>query len=122
MSSPVRAEREETAPLPLTTGTMRVTQELPMISVELGEALFNEQAKLRCEVLLWQRWVRYLALGAMVLLSLVFGSGVENALIPLAALSVGYIGVVLCTAWILQHSPGPTAQTWFPSLLLAADI
>ena len=35
-----------------------------MVSVELGEALLHEQSKLRCEVLLWQRWVRYLALGA----------------------------------------------------------
>lgn len=122
MSSSVRVEREETHPLPLTTGTMRVTQELPMISVELGEALLDEQATLRCEVLLWQRWVRYLALGAMVLLSLVFGSTVEAAMLPLAAVAVGYIAVVMGTAWILQHRPGRFARAWFPSLLLTADI
>src|SRR4051812_4093759 len=104
------------------TQTMRVTQELPMISVELGEALLEEQAKLRCEVLLWQRWVRYLALGAMVLLSILFGTTATDALLPLAVVAVAYIGVVMATAWILQHKPGPFARTWFPSLLLTADI
>ena len=72
-----------------------------MISVELGQALVTEQGKLRCEVLLWQRWVRYLALGAMVLLSLVFGSAVQGALLPLAIIAVGYIGVVMATSWVL---------------------
>ncbi len=123
MSTPVRAEREETPPLPLTTtGTMRVTQELPMISVELGATLLSEQAKLRCEVLLWQRWVRYLALGAMVLLSLLFGSTIQDALIPLAGVAVGYVAVVMITSWILQRRPSPFAQTWFPALLLTTDI
>src|ERR1041384_326313 len=121
MSSSVRAQREETPPLPLTTGTMRVTQELPMISVELGEALLSEQGKLRCEVLLWQRWVRYLALGTMVLLSIVLGTGLQDALLPLSLIAAAYVGVVLATSWILQHRPGQIAQTWFPSLLLAAD-
>src|SRR5258707_701993 len=110
MSSSVRVEREETPPLPLTTGTMRVTQELPMVSVELGEALLDEQATLRCEVLLWQRWVRYLALGAMVLLSLLFGSTAEDAMLPLAIVAVSYVAIVMGTAWILQHSPGPFAR------------
>ncbi len=123
MSTSVRAPREVTSPLPRTTGTMRVTQELPMVSVELGQALLNEQAKLRGEVLLWQRWVRYLALGAMILLSLLFGgSGMQEALVPIGVLSVAYIGVVLSTSWILQHNPGRLALSWFPSLLLATDI
>lgn len=101
---------------------MRVTQELPLVSMELGAALLGEQAKLRCEVLLWQRWVRYLALGAMVLLSLVLGSDVPASLVPLAILSAAYIGVVMSTSWILRHDPGDIAQAWFPALLLAADI
>ncbi len=108
--------------MPLTTGTMRVTQELPTVSVELGEALLDEQAILRCEVLLWQRWVRYLALGAMVLLSLVFGSTEEDALLPLAIVAVSYVAIVMGTAWILQRVPGRFARTSFPSLLLTTDI
>lgn len=94
-----------------------------MVSVELGQALLSEQAKLRGEVLLWQRWVRYLALGAMILLSLVFGgSGMQGALVPIGILSIAYVGVVLSTSWILQHNPGGQALSWFPSLLLATDI
>jgi diguanylate cyclase (GGDEF)-like protein len=93
-----------------------------MVSVELGEALLLEQAKLRREVLLWQRWVRYLALGAMVLLSLFFSSTMQDALTPLALLAGGYIGVVLSTAWALERVPSRAAQSWIPSLLLTADI
>jgi diguanylate cyclase (GGDEF)-like protein len=93
-----------------------------MVSVELGEALLVEQANLRREVLLWQRWVRYLALGAMVLLSLFFSSTMQDALTPLALLAGGYIGVVLSTAWALERAPSRAARSWIPSLLLTADI
>jgi diguanylate cyclase (GGDEF)-like protein len=93
-----------------------------MVSVELGEALLIEQANLRREVLLWQRWVRYLALGAMVLLSLFFSSTMQDALTPLALLAGGYIGVVLSTAWALERAPARAARSWIPSLLLTADI
>jgi len=102
--------------------TMRVTQELPMVSVELGEALLVEQANLRREVLLWQRWVRYLALGAMVLLSLVYSSTMQDALVPLALLATGYVGVVFSTSWALDRASSRAAQSWIPSLLLTADI
>jgi diguanylate cyclase (GGDEF)-like protein len=93
-----------------------------MVSVELGEALLVEQANLRREVLLWQRWVRYLALGAMVLLSLLYSSTMQGALTPLALLASGYIGVVFSTAWVLDRSSSRAAQSWIPSLLLTADI
>jgi diguanylate cyclase (GGDEF)-like protein len=102
--------------------TMRVTQELPMVSVELGEALLVEQANLRREVLLWQRWVRYLALGAMVLLSLIYSSTMQDALVPLALLATGYVGVVFSTSWALDRASSRAAQSWIPSLLLTADI
>ncbi len=99
-----------------------VTQELPLVSVELGEALLAEQAKLRCEVLLWQRWVRYLALGAMVLLTLLFPSTVDDGFVAMATIGACYVGVVMATTWMLQHSPSRRVQLWFPSLLLTADI
>ena len=121
MASPNLIVRDD-EPMALSPLTMRVTQELPMVSVELGEALLVEQANLRREVLLWQRWVRYLALGAMVLLSLLYSSTMQDALIPLALLAGGYIGVVLSTAWALENSPSRAAQRWIPSLLLTADI
>ena len=106
----------------LAPSVARVTQELPLISVELSQALLIEQGKLRCEVLLWQRWVRYLALGTMVLLTLVFSFTVQDAVWPLGVIAAGYIAVVMSTAWLLQHNPSRLTETWFPSLLLTADI
>jgi diguanylate cyclase (GGDEF)-like protein len=93
-----------------------------MVPVELGKALLAEQATLRREVLLWQRWVRYLALGATVLLSILLGSNVQAALIPLAVLSGAYVAVVMTTSWTLRRDTRPAVQDWYPSLLLAADI
>ena len=93
-----------------------------MLSVELGEALLAEQATLRREVLLWQRWVRYLALGALVVLSLVLGSNVPRALLPLAILSLAYVGVVMSTSWILRRESRRAPLTWLPALLLTADV
>jgi diguanylate cyclase (GGDEF)-like protein len=125
MSFTVRAERDEAAPkvppVP-NAATLKVTQELPLISAELTEALLAEQAMLRFEVLLWQRWVRYLALGAMVLLTLVFGQAGAAVLPALAAIAIAYVAVVASTASILQRNRGTAARVWFPSLLLAADI
>lgn len=93
-----------------------------MVSVELGEALLIEQANLRREVLLWQRWVRYLALGAMVLLSLAFSATMQQAFTPLALLAGAYVGVVVATSWALGGPVSLSVQNWFPSLLLTADI
>jgi diguanylate cyclase (GGDEF)-like protein len=124
MSSPLRStEQHDTPAFPLPVDGMEVTRELPLVSPELSRALIDERNNLRCEVLLWQRWVRYLAVGTLVLLSLVFGTEVmAAAIVPLIVLAVAYVGVVMSTAWILQHNPGRRAQAWFPSLLLAVDI
>lgn len=124
MSSPLRsAEQHDTPPFPLPVEGLEVTRELPLVSPELTRTLLEDRNKLRCEVLLWQRWVRYLAIGTLVLLSLVFGASlVAAALVPLTVLTAAYVGVVLSTSYILLHDPGPKARAWFPSLLLAMDI
>jgi diguanylate cyclase (GGDEF)-like protein len=116
--SSIRAERDE----PNAAPSMRVTQELPLLSAELGEALLDEQASLRGEVLLWQRLVRYLALGTMVLLTVLLGSTSPAAIIPLAILAVAYVAVVTLTSSIVRRAPAHKAHTWFPALLLAADV
>ena len=72
MSSSVRAERDNTTPTDLAPLATSVTCEQSIDLEELGDALYLEQQALRHDVMLWQRWVRYLALGAMVLLSLAF--------------------------------------------------
>jgi diguanylate cyclase (GGDEF)-like protein len=128
MSSSIRLERNESKPAPTDAPpvtqppTMRVTQEMLAVSADLRETLLKEQASLRREVLLWQQWVRYLALGAMVLLSLLLGSSVQNALAPLAILASAYVGIVVLTSWLLRRYPSRVMGIWFPSLLLATDV
>ncbi|MEP6492646.1 MAG: GGDEF domain-containing protein [bacterium] len=121
MSSSVRVERQETTTI-LTPILANVTTELPIVTVEFGDALRAEQASLHREVVIWQRWVRYLALAAIVLLSLAFGTIVAGAIVPLAVIAICYAAVVMTTAAILHRSPSHPAGRWFPSLLLAADI
>jgi diguanylate cyclase (GGDEF)-like protein len=121
MSSHAGIQREEPT-TSLTPSAPKVTQELALVSAELGDAFRVEEGTLLREVLLWQRWVRYLALGTMVLLTLVFSATDEHALLLLALIAAAYVGVVMSTAWVLQHRPSDAAQTWFPSLLLTADI
>src|SRR5215216_2759726 len=121
MAFPDLIERVDAA-MTLPPVTMRVTNELPMVSAELGEALLVEQANLRREVLLWQRWVRYLALGAMVLLSLLYSSAPIESLTPLVLLAGAYIGVVVSTSWALRRAAPSASLNWFPALLLTTDI
>lgn len=124
MSSSLRSdEQRDPPPFRPPLDGMEVSRDLPLVSPELSQALIDERNHLRREVLLWQRWVRYLAVGTLVLLSLVFGAApVDGALGPLIVLGVAYVGAVMSTAWVLQHDPRPRAQAWFPSLLLALDI
>ena len=125
MSSSVRIERDEAAtPLPMAAPRppIQVTQELRLVSAELGASLFGEEVRLRREVLLWQQWLRYFALGVMVVLALLFGSEARGSLGPLDALAGAYVAVVMVTSEVLRRAPAARAVAWFPSLLLAADV
>jgi diguanylate cyclase (GGDEF)-like protein len=106
------------------TPSRRLTDsiEVPAVSEELGEALRREQANLHRDVLLWQRWVRYLALGTLVLLSLVFGSAIQAALIPIVLVATGYALVVMGTARVLEGSTSSAPARVLAPLLIAADI
>src|SRR5262245_58282256 len=120
MSSPVRAEPEPVAAhsAPRRSST---AIELQAITNELGEGMRVEQASLWREVLLWQRWVRYLAIGTVVLLSVAFGGIGTAALVPLTLLVGAYVAVVMSTAWLLLRSPDTPTGNLFPALLLTTD-
>src|ERR1043166_4378584 len=118
MSSPVRASKES----PALNTLPRVTQEMPLVSLELGQVLLHDQADLRREVLLWQRWVRLMALAALLVLSVIFGSAISEAIIPTIVLSIAYIACVLGTTWMLQRSRAEWQAQWFPALMMTADI
>jgi diguanylate cyclase (GGDEF)-like protein len=119
MSTPVRLE-EETAALRPSGAPM--AGEPPVIPGEIEDALRREQAGLASEIVLWQRWVRYLAMIVLVGLSLVFSPSLKSALIPISVIALFYIGVVMATATILIRSPESKPGASFPSLLLATDV
>src|SRR3954468_10632451 len=102
MSSPARLDQEQASP---TYGPPRSTMATELLNVtqELDVGLRAEKANLSRDVLLWQRWVRYLAFGTLVLLSLIFGAVSSEALVPLAVLAGSYVAVVMGTAWLLQR-------------------
>lgn len=100
----------------------RATQELAPSFTELSEAIAVERGAMQREVLLWQRWVRYVAIAALLALSFAFGTVSTPALVPLAIIGVCYTSVVMSTAWLLRHPPSRAIGQWFPSLIIAADI
>jgi len=120
MTSPARLERADDTVLAPST-SYQTTADLPVVVVD-PVALRLEQANLRRDVLLWQRWVRYLAIGTMVLLSLVFGSASQAAYLPITLIAAGYYAIVLSTAMIVRRVPATSVSSVFPALLLATDI
>ena len=100
----------------------RVTQELASPFTDLPEAIAAERAAMQREVLLWQRWVRYAAIVALLVLSFAFGSIDTPALVPLAIIVVCYTSVVMSTAWLLRHPPARAIGRWVPTLIVASDI
>ncbi len=121
MTSPARLERDDDTKLAPPPRVSQAT-ELSGIPVDLGELMRVEQANLRRDVLLWQRWVRYLAIGTLVLLSLAYSTTVQAALVPITIMAACYYGVVLTTSVIVQRSPSVTVGSVFPVLLLTTDI
>jgi diguanylate cyclase (GGDEF)-like protein len=92
------------------------------LSPEIREALTRDQAQLQREVILWQRWVRYLALvlaSAAVILS---GGTLDFAVLPLLAVAIGYIAIVFVVGWAVQRSAPTTSRPWLPALLVTADL
>src|SRR5262249_9782937 len=81
-----------------------------------------EQANLRRDVLLWQRWARYLAGGTLALLSLVYSSTARPAVVPIILVAAAYYGIVLGTSTIVRRAPAEIVGPAFPALLLATDI
>jgi len=119
MTSPARLERDETTPL--APPRRSLTAEYPAVP-DVSGLMRVEQANLRRDVLLWQRWVRYLAIGTMVLLSLAFSSTFQSALLPITVMAACYFGVVMATSVIIERAPSTMIGPVFPVLLLIADI
>ena len=106
MTSPARLERDSTALAPPRSSTATGIPVIP----DVENLLRVEQANLRRDVLLWQRWVRYLAVGTLALLSLVYSSTARPAVVPIILVAGAYYGIVLATSAIVRRAPAATVS------------
>jgi len=91
-------------------------------SLEIRDALLRDQAELQREVILWQRWVRYVAIGLAGAVVILSARTEQLALLPLFAVGAFYVACVFATAWAVQHAPAVTPRPWLPALLVTADL
>ena len=106
----------------LTTTLIGTTLELPSSTPELVEALRHDREVLVREAILWQRWVRYLALLALVILALALGSGSRTAMLfPVAVTALVYVVGIAITATIVRRADH-VHEYRLPALLVTADI
>ena len=102
-------------------GALGMTVELPVSNPELEETLRRDRESLVRDALLWQRWVRYAGLLAVVVLALVLGERANRAmLVPVASVALAY---VLCVALTGEQVRRATAvHRSVPALLVTADV
>ncbi len=113
---------EHADPILTTSSFGTATLELPTSTPELVEALGHDREVLVRDALLWQRWVRYLGLLALVLLALAFGSSDRiGMLLPIAVSALLYVLCVALTAEVI-HRAETVHEYRLPALLVTADV
>ena len=113
---------EHADPILTTSSFGTATLELPTSTPELVEALSHDREVLVRDALLWQRWVRYLGLLALVLLALAFGSSDRLAmLLPIAVTALLYVLCVALSAEVI-HRAEIVHEYRLPALLVTADV
>ncbi len=106
----------------MTTTLMGTTLELPSATPEIVDALRHDREVLVRDALLWQQWVRYLALVAMAVLAVVFGEGTRTAMmLGIILTSLGYLACVAITAELIRRAE-IVHEHRLPALLVTADI
>ena len=105
---------------PLADGGVELVREP---SLEIREALRRDQAELQQEVILWHRWVRYLALIVLLAAGVALSANARSlSLLPLLSVALAYVGVVYFSGWAVQRSDAVEARPWLPGLLVTADL
>jgi diguanylate cyclase (GGDEF)-like protein len=89
---------------------------------ELEEALHRDRESLVRDALLWQRWVRYAGLLALVLLALGLGERANrDMLMPVASVALAYVLCVAITGERIRRAETVHASR-LPGLLVTADV
>ena len=126
MTPPARAPSSPTPSsfTPLVEGGPDAARELPReLPTEVREALRRDQAEMQREVILWQRWIRYFALGVLVVAGGVLSSSFgHTSELPLLGVAVGYAACVFLTGLAVKRSLELTTRPWLPGLLVTADL
>ena len=104
---------------PLAEGAPEGVREAP---TEIREALAKDQASLQKEVILWQRWVRLLAIVAAATAILLTSILTSRTIFALAGVALAYSAVVLLAGWFVQRNDPNEPSPWLPALLVTADI
>src|SRR5690348_14235705 len=89
---------------------------------DVRRALSQDQAELRREVVLWQRWVRYLALFVVLSALALFSDSGPLPVFPLAFIAVGYVTIVFLTGVVVQRFPQLTSKGWLRGVIVTADL
>ncbi len=110
-------------PIRRNTSSLEVLRDSVENRTELGDALRHAQADAQREAILWQRWLRYLAVLVALLVALLFGSAPRDvSLLPTLVISGAYIATVMLTSWWVQRSQRGVLHPMLPGLLVTADI
>jgi len=85
----------------------------------LGESVGAER-----DVLLWQRWVRYLGAVLMAVAAAVLHTHSRGAITwaPLFVLALGYGSVTAMVAWFLSYASSETVPPRLPALVMTFDL
>jgi diguanylate cyclase (GGDEF)-like protein len=103
-------------------GAMGMTVELPVSTPELEETLHRDRESLVRDALLWQRWVRYAGLLALVVLALVLGERANrDMLVPVVSVALAYVLCVALTGEQIRRARTVHASR-LPALLVTADV
>src|SRR5688572_16164273 len=121
MASPV-APRPSGRPSAFSPLSENSTEPSTGPSLEIQEALMRDQADLQREVILWQRWVRYVAIVLAGTAVIIGSSAPDLPVLPLTVVAVCYVVCVFATAWIVQHIEASKPRAWLPALLVTADL
>ena len=106
----------------MTTTLIGTTLELPSATPEIVDALRHDREVLVKDALLWQQWVRYVALIAMAALAVAFGAGTRTAMMQgIILTSLGYLACVAITAELIRRAE-VIHEHRLPALLVTADI
>jgi diguanylate cyclase (GGDEF)-like protein len=97
------------------------TLEYPASTPELVEALRHDREVLVREALLWQRWIRYVGFGALVVLAFLVGRDRVRMLLPVAGVAIAYGAFVTAAAAMVRRA-ATVHEIRLPAALATADV